>query len=193
MRRDYVELRFHGRAGQGIVTASRLLSSAFLAEGKYPQSVPLYGPQRRGAPVTVFLRVGHEKIRLRSWIENPHCVVVLDQSLVDIVNVTNGLRPGGTILLNSGEGGDRFGFDRQFCVAAVPADDLAYAFGLGEAPYPNINTLMLAAFSKITGWVSLDSILTAAKDAFPPEDDRLEQAMRQAYECTRVLREAVPS
>jgi 2-oxoacid:acceptor oxidoreductase gamma subunit (pyruvate/2-ketoisovalerate family) len=182
MPREYIEIRFHGRAGQGIVTASQLLSASFFLEGKYPQSVPIYGPQRRGAPVTVFLRVGDEKIRLRSWIEKPQYVVLLDATLAQMVNVTDGLRPGGTILVNSASTGATFEVNPIFRLAGVPADEIAYEFGLGSAPYPNINTLVLAAFSKVTGLVSLESLIHVAKEAFPPKDDRMEQGMRKAYE-----------
>jgi 2-oxoacid:acceptor oxidoreductase gamma subunit (pyruvate/2-ketoisovalerate family) len=187
MAQKYTEVRFHGRGGQGIVTASALLSQTFFYEGKYPQSVPLYGPQRRGAPVTVFLRVGDQRIHQRSWIYHPQYVVVLDDSLVEIANVTQGVPNGGTILLNTPKTcGDALGLD-GFRVAGVDADEIAYRLELGGPPYPRINTLMLAAFAKVTGLVALESVIRAAKEKFPPKDDRMESGMREAYERALLL------
>jgi pyruvate ferredoxin oxidoreductase gamma subunit/2-oxoisovalerate ferredoxin oxidoreductase gamma subunit len=183
MKMDYIEVRFHGRGGQGIVTASALLSQAFFLEGKYPQSVPLYGPQRRGAPVTVFLRVGEDKINMRSWVYTPEHVVVLDDSLIEVANVTQGVPDGGLILVNTPhDSQEALGLNGPYRLAGVDADEIAYRLGLGGPPYPRINTLMLAAFSRITQLVSLESVIRAAKEKFPPKDDRLETGMREAYE-----------
>ncbi|MFZ5916448.1 MAG: 2-oxoacid:acceptor oxidoreductase family protein [Chloroflexota bacterium] len=188
MANKYTEVRFHGRGGQGIVTASALLSQAFFYEGKYPQSVPLYGPQRRGAPVTVFLRIGNHQIHQRSWVYNPEYVVVLDDSLIQIANVTQGVPQGGTILVNTPHSDKHaLSLGDSFTVAGVDADEIAYRLGLGGPPYPRINTLMLAAFSKVTGLISLASVIRAAKEKFPPKDDRMESGMRQAYERAMVL------
>jgi pyruvate ferredoxin oxidoreductase gamma subunit len=188
MVKKYDEIRFHGRGGQGIVTASTLLSQAFFYEGRYPQSVPLYGPQRRGAPVTVFLRVGDDTIFQRSWIYNPGYVVVLDDSLIAIAGVTKGVPAGGTFVVNTPfTDKHALGLDTCFKVAGVDADEIAYRLKLGGPPYPRINTLMLAAFAKTTGLVSLDSVIRAAKDKFPPKDDRMELGMREAYERAMVL------
>jgi 2-oxoacid:acceptor oxidoreductase gamma subunit (pyruvate/2-ketoisovalerate family) len=189
MPENYIEVRFHGRGGQGIVTASALLSQAFFLEGKYPQSVPLYGPQRRGAPVTVFLRVGDKQIRQRSWVYNPQYVVVLDDSLVEIANVTQGVPEGGYLLVNTPHSNSRaLGLDSSsFRVAGLDADEIAYRLHLGGPPYPRINTLMLAAFAKTTQLVSLESVVQAAKEKFPPKDDRMESGMREAYERALML------
>ena len=188
MPRRYTEIRFHGRGGQGIVTASALLSHAFFYEGKYPQSVPLYGPQRRGAPVTVFLRIGEEKILRRSWIYNPQYVVVLDDSLIQMADVSSGMPEGGLVLVNTASlGKDGFGFRDDLRVAGVDADEIAYRLELGGPPYPHINTLMLAAFCKLTELVSLETVCRAAQERFPSGHDRVERGMREAYERARFL------
>lgn len=188
MTKDYIEIRFHGRGGQGIVTASALLSQAFFYEGKYPRSVPLYGPQRRGAPVTVFLRVGEDKIHERSWVYHPQYVVVLDDSLIEIANVTQGVPKGGTIMLNTPQTTCRsLGLDASLKVAGVDADEIAYRLELGGPPYPRVNTLMLAALAKVTGLVCLESVIRAAKEKFPPKDNRMESGMREAYESAVLL------
>jgi 2-oxoacid:acceptor oxidoreductase gamma subunit (pyruvate/2-ketoisovalerate family) len=187
MVKEYIEVRFHGRGGQGIVTASALLSQAFFFEGKYPQSVPLYGPQRRGAPVTVFLRVGDDQINLRSWVYTPEYVVVLDDSLVEIANVTQGVPNAGMIVVNTPHTRSaELGLEGAYRLAGVDADEIAYRLGLGGPPYPRINTLMLAAFSKVTQLISLESVIRAAKEKFPPKDDRMETGMREAYERAQV-------
>ncbi len=188
MPRKNIEIRFHGRGGQGIVTASALLSEAFFKEGKYPQSVPLYGPQRRGAPVTAFLRVGEERVRERFWIQSPHYVVVLDDSLAKIANVEEGLHEGAMLLFNTAlTDKERLQLNGTYKVAGVDADAIAVRFKLGDFPYPRINTLMLAAFAKTTGLVTLESLISAAKERFPPKDDRMEMGMRQAYEKAALL------
>jgi 2-oxoacid:acceptor oxidoreductase gamma subunit (pyruvate/2-ketoisovalerate family) len=188
MANKYIEVRFHGRGGQGIVTASGVLSQAFFQEGKYPQSVPLYGPQRRGAPVTVFLRVADEQIHLRSWIYNPQYVVVLDDSLIEIADVTQGVPEGGTILLNTAlTSREPLGLGESYKCAGVDADEIAYRLKLGGPPYPRVNTLMLAAFAKITELVSLDSVIQAAVAKFPPKNDHMERGMREAYERALLL------
>ncbi len=188
MTKAYDEIRFHGRGGQGIVTASALLAQAFFYEGRYPQSVPVYGPQRRGAPVTVFLRVADQKIYQRSWVYHPRYVVVLDGSLIKIADVTQGVPDGGLILVNTPHNDrEALGLGCSFQVAVVNADEIAYRLGLGGPPYPRINTLMIAAFSKVTGLVSLETVIRAAKERFPPKDDRMELGMREAYERVLLL------
>lgn len=170
------------------MTASALLSQAFFYEEKYPQSVPLYGPQRRGAPVTVFLRIGNDRIHQRSWIYHPQYVVVLDDSLVEIANVTEGVPEGGTILLNTSHTDRKtLGLGCSFKIAGIDADEIAYRLKLGGPPYPRINTLMLAAFAKVTQLVSVESVIRAAKERFPPKDNRMESGMREAYERALLL------
>jgi 2-oxoacid:acceptor oxidoreductase gamma subunit (pyruvate/2-ketoisovalerate family) len=138
--------------------------------------------------VTVFLRVGDEKIHQRSWIYHPQYVIVLDDSLVEIANVTQGVPEGGVFLVNTPHT-DRaaLGLEPSFTVAGVDADEIAYRRHLGGPPYPRINTLMLSAFAKVTNLVSLDSVISAAQAKFPQKDDRMEEGMREAYERAIVL------
>ena len=188
MTAKYIEIRFHGRGGQGIVTASALLSQAFFLEGKYPQSVPLYGPQRRGAPVIVFLRVGEHEIHQRSWIYHPQYVVVLDDSLIEMADVAEGVPAGGAFLVNTPHPDRRaLHLDNAFRVAGVDADEIAYRLKLGGPPYPRINALMLAAFARLTGLVDLESVMQAIRDKFPTQSEPTEAGMREAYERARWL------
>lgn len=96
-----IEIRWHGRGGQGAVTSVELLALAAIEEGKFAQGFPAFGPERRGAPVLAFNRVNDKQIKVRSGIYNPDIVIVLDSSLVKLVNVTEGLKPDGTLIVNT--------------------------------------------------------------------------------------------
>src|SRR5512136_30481 len=97
-----VEIRWHGRGGQGAVTSAEILAEAAISEGKYAQAFPSFGPERRGAPVLAFVRISADQpIRVRSSITEPDIVVVLDPGLLRIVNVAAGLKPGGVVIINT--------------------------------------------------------------------------------------------
>ncbi len=96
-----IEIRWHGRGGQGAVTSVELLALAAIEEGKYAQGFPSFGPERRGAPVAAFNRVDDRQIKVRSGIYHPDVVIVLDEGLVGLVNVTEGLKPGGILLIST--------------------------------------------------------------------------------------------
>jgi len=103
MSKEVIEIRWHGRGGQGAKTAALLFGDAALGEGKYIQAFPEYGPERMGAPVQSFNRISEQPITLHTGITNPDIVVVLDITLLDSVDVTAGLLPGGKIILNTCE------------------------------------------------------------------------------------------
>ena len=96
-----IEIRFHGRGGQGAVTSAELTALAAIEQGKYAQAFPSFGPERRGAPVMAFVRVSDEPIRTREKIYEPDIVVVLDPTLLEIVNVAAGLKKDGIVVLNT--------------------------------------------------------------------------------------------
>jgi len=101
------EVRIHSRGGEGGVTAARLLAIAAIRDGKYASACPFYGAERRGAPVVSFVRIDDRPVRVYSQIRTPDLVVVLDASLVDVVDVLSGLKANGTILINSAHTRDR--------------------------------------------------------------------------------------
>src|SRR3989304_8720126 len=101
-----VEVRFPGRGGQGAVTSAEMVALAAIEEGKFAQGFPSFGPERRGAPVVAFARVDDEPIRMRSKVYNPDAVIVLDPSLLDIANPTEGLRKEGILIINSSQDPD---------------------------------------------------------------------------------------
>lgn len=180
-----IEIRIHGRGGQGAVTASQILASASYIEGNYAQSFPEFGVERRGAPVTAFVRMDKSPLLLRSKIYEPDHVVVLDSGLMDFVEVTSGLKAGGKIIINSDlESGD-FNFPSDYEVSCINASSLALKHGLGSATAPIVNTAILGAFSKTTGLVSIDAMLEAIRDTVPVKVEANLAACREAYQKAR--------
>src|SRR5512136_2810761 len=99
---ELLEIRWHGRGGSGAVTSAELLAKAAIGEGKYAQAFPSFGPERRGAPVMAFNRISSTAaIRVRAGVTEPNVVVVLDETVLRVVNVTEGLTKGGTVVVNS--------------------------------------------------------------------------------------------
>jgi len=175
-----IEIRFHGRGGQGAVTSAELLALAAIHEGKFAQAFPSFGPERRGAPVLAFSRVDVKPIRLRSQIYEPDVVMVLDSSLLDVLDVTEGLKPGGTLVVNSPtpleELAPRFRF--KGLLAVVDAAHIARTH-LGR---PITNTTMLGALLRATGVVDMGSMGEPLRHRFGLIAAKNEAAMRAAYE-----------
>ena len=156
------EIRFHGRGGQGAVTAATLLSVAAFHDGKFTQSFPRFGVERRGAPVEAFTRLSDSFIRRRSAIYEPDILVVLDSTLFDVVDVTGGLKDGGMVIINTEKSPDSFGIENA-TVHAVDATSLAFEILKRDI----VNTAMLGAFAAFTGEVKPESISEAIKEHFP--------------------------
>lgn len=182
-----IELRFHGRGGQGTVIASKLLASAFYTEGKHVHSFAHYGAERRGAPVEAFVRADSEPIRLRSLIYEPDCVVVLDSTLMTSCNVTQGLKPGGWIVINSEHPPDMFSFDQDFKVATVDADTIALKHDLGTRTAPIVNTAIIGALARCAGLVSLSSVKAAVEEVVPESPEKNRAAVEEAYKLVRYI------
>jgi pyruvate ferredoxin oxidoreductase gamma subunit len=180
-----MEIRWHGRGGQGSVTSTELLAQAAISEGKYAQAFPSFGPERRGAPVQAFVRVdSKEPIRVRAEIKNPDVVVVLDPSLLSILNVTLGLKDNGLLVVNTrkpySELTAEFGFTHD--MAIVNATRIAREL-LG---IPIVNTTMVGALIKATNIVQIESLVEPLKKRFGRIADRNINAMKRAYEETIV-------
>jgi 2-oxoacid:acceptor oxidoreductase gamma subunit (pyruvate/2-ketoisovalerate family) len=164
-----LEVRWHGRGGQGAWTASELLARAAISEGKYIQSFPEFGPERMGAPVTAFTRISTEPIRLHCAVYNPDVVAVLDPTLLKSVKVANGLSDeGGNIIVNTKEEPaairKQLGSDKGK-LWAVPASEISLRI-LGMSI---TNTAMLGAVARVTGIVSLDTIEKMIEGRFRPD------------------------
>lgn len=157
-----IEIRIHGRGGQGAVTTGQLMAIAAHYDGKQSQSFPSFGVERAGAPVTAFARISDSAINMRSQIYEPDVVLVLDSSLVKAVNVTEGLKDNGKLIINTNLEAGSLGADGRFGVHAIDATTIAMdVFGR-----PIVNTPMLGAFAKATGLISLDSLKKAIDEKF---------------------------
>lgn len=157
-----IEIRFHGRGGQGAVTAAEILAKAVFEEGKYTQAFPSFGVERRGAPVTAFARISDKPIRRRYQIYSPKYVVVLDDTLVNVVDVTSGILDDGSILLNSTNNDLSVFEEKNIDASVVDATGVA----LDIIGRNIVNTTMLGFLAAKTGAVSLDSLLKTIDDTF---------------------------
>jgi 2-oxoacid:acceptor oxidoreductase gamma subunit (pyruvate/2-ketoisovalerate family) len=176
-----IEIRFHGRGGQGAVVASKVLAVAFFHEALFVQSFPAFGVERRGAPVMAFLRVDRQPIHLRVNIYEPDHIVVLDPTLIGAIDVTSGLKQNGWILINSHQAPEAFNDLKGFQKATVDATSIAIRNGLGSRTSPIVNTAILGAFSKVTGLVGIDSIALAIREELSGKKDENAKAAREAY------------
>jgi 2-oxoacid:acceptor oxidoreductase gamma subunit (pyruvate/2-ketoisovalerate family) len=194
-----VEIRVHGRGGQGAVIASKTLAAALFAEGKDVQAFPAFGVERRGAPVTAFVRADDRPILLRCEIRQPDHVIVLDPTLLEVVNVTQGLRPGGWIVVNTPDPPAKVPLPPDFKLATVDAGAIARAHRLGPPNAPIVNTAILGAFAAATGLVGLDAVLRAVRETVPAHAEENVAAARAAATAVRsgvgagAAREAQPA
>jgi pyruvate ferredoxin oxidoreductase gamma subunit len=168
------EIRIHSRGGQGGVTAARLLAMAALHDGKYATACPFYGAERRGAPVVSFVRIDDHPIKVYSQIRDPDLVVVLDASVMDVVDVLAGLKKGGSVLVNSAHPREFKGFPSRF----VDLTGIALRENLVVAGSPILNTPVLGALAKM-GIISAESAKKAIREMFT--DERNVKAAEAAY------------
>lgn len=180
------EIRFHGRGGQGTVVASQILAVALFREGREVQSFPAFGVERRGAPVAAFLRTSDAPILLRCEVIEPDDLVVLDPTLVDAVDVTAGLKPGGTVLINSDRPPESYTeLAERFRVATVDAGTIASRFGIGSKTQPIVNTAILGAFAAHTGLVQLESVCSAIREEVSTQTEENVHAAQAAAAAVR--------
>ncbi len=163
-----VEVRWHGRGGQGAWTASNLVAMAAMYDGKHVQSFPAFGPERSGAPIVAFTRISDEPIEIHSMVYEPDIVIVLDPTLLKSVRVTEGLKKGGYIIVNyEGDPAKLYsmlGVEKgEYRVYRVPATKLA----LEILKRPITNTALIGAFVKATGLVTMEALEKALHERFP--------------------------
>lgn len=177
-----IEIRFHGRGGQGTVVASKILADALAKEGNYVQAYPEFGVERRGAPVFSFIRIDNKPIYDKSKIYNPNHVVVVDPTLVEAIDVTEGLKDGGYIIINSDKSPQHFNFPERFKVFTINATEIAVKHRLGTLAAPIVNTAITGAVIKILKLTRLESLVEAIREGVPikPEDNI--KAAIEAYE-----------
>jgi 2-oxoacid:acceptor oxidoreductase gamma subunit (pyruvate/2-ketoisovalerate family) len=186
--RNLVEIVFHGRGGQGAVTAANLLVAAALDDGnKGVQAFPFFGAERRGAPVRAFARISEEEIHLRSEIYEPDIVIVLDESIMDIVDVLKGLKKNGKILINSRTNPNDFDFSNKFDVATVDATGIALKHEILVGGIPVVNTPILGSIPKLLDRVTLKSIQKNIKEKWTGELSKKNvNATQDAYDQVEV-------
>ena len=180
-----IEIRWHGRGGQGSVTSAELVAQAAISEDKYAQAFPSFGPERRGAPVLAFNRIdSKEPVRIRAEITQPDVVVVLDPGLLAIVNVASGLKEKGIVIINTKKtaGQIRSEFAIKGRLATVDATGIAREL-LGV---PIVNTTMIGALIKATGVIKLESMDKPLEKRFGRLAERNFRAMERAYKETLI-------
>jgi 2-oxoacid:acceptor oxidoreductase gamma subunit (pyruvate/2-ketoisovalerate family) len=155
------EIRIHSRGGQGGVTAARILASAFVKEGRFAAAFPMFATERRGAPVTSFLRVDETPIRQRTLIYEPDCLLVLAPDLI-YKNIFGGLKPKGVLVVNTTD----FPGELQSQGFEIVGFMDASRVGIEEIGTPITNTSMMGAFARTTKWIGLDSVLSSLSEYF---------------------------
>lgn len=160
-------LKFHGRGGQGVVMGASMLAYAFVIEGKHAASIPMFGFERRGAPVTASIRVDDQPIRDTHLIYEPDCSVILDPSFATAAATIDGLKGDGIVIVNSPKPlKDYFAKHGNVkCLGLLDATGIA----LEEINRPISNTCMLGAVAKATGWISLESVISCLEMSFKGE------------------------
>lgn len=163
------QVRIHGRGGQGVVTATEMLSVAAFDEGRHAQAFPSFGSERTGAPVVAFCRIDDKEIRLREPIMAPDALIIQDPTLLHQVDVFAGLKTDGYILINTSRSFEALGlteFVRDWHperLCTVPATELSLKH-LGR-PMPNVP--LLGGFAALSGLIHLDSVIKAIQERFP--------------------------
>lgn len=165
MAKSLIEIRWHGRGGQGAVTASKILAESAILEGKYIQAFPEFGPERTGAPVKSFNRISTEPIYRHCAVTSPNYVAVLDPTLLEVIDVTEGLEPGAKVIINTGLSPKEVKnkLTRQD-VDVYTVDATAVSIAKLGRNIPN--TPMLGALVKITGIIKLESVLENFKEKY---------------------------
>lgn len=155
---ELTEIRWHARAGQGAVTAAKLVAETALFEDRYMQAMPEYGPERMGAPLKAFTRICDAPIEVHNNIDNPGIVVVLDETLLDVIDVVEGIKDDGVVVVNTKgtaqEMREKLGVSDGVKVAVVDASGIALDTIRRDIP----NTPIVGALAKVTGVVDVDSI-----------------------------------
>lgn len=174
------EIRFHGRGGQGVVSAAQILVQTVVEQGGYAHFIPFFGVERKGSPVYGFLRLDTKPIRLKTQVYDPHCVVVFDDTLIQSVPVFDGLQNQGIAIINSACGAR--GLKVPPCtgkLGLVNATGIALDMLGSQIP----NTAMLGALAKVTGWVEFDRLSAKITAAFGESNARV---ATEAYNNTLI-------
>ncbi len=182
-----IEIRIHGRGGQGAVIASKIITLAFFEQGWEVQSFPAFGVERRGAPVAAFARADKKTIRLRSEIYEPDHVIVLYINLIDTVAVTEGLKKNGSILINAPADAVKSKNLKAAKIGCIDASSIAVRHRLGSPTSPIINTAIVGAFAAFTGLLNMKAVSKSIRQETPTKQNENIKAAREAYKAVQVL------
>lgn len=180
-----IEIRFHGRGGQGAVVASELLARAAIMDGMKASAFPSFGSERRGAPVMAFCRIDDRPIRIHAGIYEPDYVVVLDAKLIQMVNVLDGIKEEGKVLINSPKSPDELGLGSDRRIYTVDATGIALEMGLGSMAAPIVNTAVIGAFAAICPVVTIENIIESIREGAPAKKEQNAEAARKAYDSLK--------
>lgn len=175
-----LEIRFHGRGGQGAVTSAELLAVAAINKGMYAQAFPSFGPERRGAPVVAFCRVDDKRILLRAKVYEPDVVVVLDSGLLTIIDPVEGLKKDGILIINTKKSYEEIMNECRFScrVGTINADQIARE----ELGRVIVNTTMLGAVVRATGLLGVEDLRGPLMERFGPKlGEKNMKALERAY------------
>ena len=191
MKRKCIEVRWHGRGGQGAVTAANILAEAAYFDGyKGVTAAPFFGAERRGAPVIASNRFSREPVKTFSLVNQPDVVIVLDETLLKVVNVAAGIRPDGIVIINTAKSPEAVDLKTAVNIAATNATGWAREAGLIVSGAVLFNTTILGGFAKATGLISMESIEKALRNHFHgAAADKNVAGARLAYEGTVNLSE----
>lgn len=176
-----VQIRIHGRGGQGAVTAAEIIAIAAFNDGKESQAFPSFGVERTGAPVESYARIDNNPIRTREQIYSPDVLLVLDASLINSVNITNGSHKNTVLIINTGK-------SKEELKIKLPAKNIhtvdATKIAIETIGKNIVNTVILGSFAKITGLVSLEALEKSIKEKFSGKNELIEkniEAIKRAY------------
>ena len=180
-----IEIRFHGRGGQGSVTCAELLALAAIGEGKYAQAFPSFGPERRGAPVVAFCRISDQPIKIRANVYEPDIVLVLDSTLLKIVNVAAGMKPNGILVTTSKESPERVRELLKIKNRLAVVDAIKIAMEILGVPITN--TAMLGSLIKASELIKKESFILPLKERFGRIAEKNISAFERAYQETVLI------
>lgn len=185
-----VEIRFHGRGGQGAASACTIYADAAFRGGKSVQAFPMYGVERRGAPVQSFVRLDDSPIRARHNIYTPDHVIVLSETLMNTVDCTAGIKAGGTLTINTDKSVEQIkkerGLDGDYKIFTVNATKIAVELGLGSVTSPIVNTAMLGAAARVTGTADIKLLMECVAEAAPSKPEKNAEAAKETFEAIKV-------
>jgi pyruvate ferredoxin oxidoreductase gamma subunit len=180
------EIRIHGRGGQGAVTTAKILGEAAIHEGKWAWKSTSYGGERRGAPVQAFVRIDSNPIRETHQVIEPNCLLILDQTLPQEIDVTLGLQKPGIVVYNTTKKPKEIEFAQGNKIATLDAISISNEL-FGTRSIPIVNTSMMGALIKTTGYLNMESLFDPIMKTFPGvRGEKNIEAVKRGFNNTKI-------